>query len=571
MINLKQICKSIFLAVFFIYAAMPLSAADRYSVSSGNWNSTSTWSASSGGASGASVPIAGDNVYIESNHTITVTANAACANITFTGSGGTLNVNLSVTLTVSGSITLNILETGNTSCTISGSGSVSCANVNTGQAVYTPVQSVLLTHTILSTISSFNVSSDINLNSYKSGPMKRYANFNLQEGILDVSGSIISPGPPPKSTFSMETGAESGTLVLGGATPFNVSGADDILLEGVSTLVNYKREGNQTVLDETYTNLTLSGSGTKTLNGVTVSSILSIEGSAVASGTTPTYGAASTLQYKGSVAQTTGIEFPATFTGSGGVIIDNSNGVSLNSDKTIESNLNLVSGYLNAGSTTLIFQNSNTPIIKTSGTITTNSSTNIFFGTTGNTVGAVFTIPPGTFTSAPIINNLTINRTNSLTLGNQMISVKGIVLCNGPLNTAGNLTLVSDASATALIDGSGTGQITGNVTIQRYLPVGFGYKYFSSPFQSATVNEFGDDMDLTYWFPTFYKYDESRTSSGWVDYTTTTNVLQPMVGYAVNFGSFSVPNTVDVTGTVNNGALSLTLYNNNNTYTQGLN
>jgi hypothetical protein len=107
--------------------------------------------------------------------------------------------------------------------------------------------------------------------------------------------------------------------------------------------------------------------------------------------------------------------------------------------------------------------------------------------------------------------------------------------------------------------------------MQRYLASSFGYKYFSSPFQSATVNEFADDMDLTYWFPTVYEYDESRTTSGWVDYTDPAGVLEPMTGYAVHFGAVSIPNTVDVTGELNNGPLSLTLYNNNNTYTQGLN
>jgi hypothetical protein len=107
--------------------------------------------------------------------------------------------------------------------------------------------------------------------------------------------------------------------------------------------------------------------------------------------------------------------------------------------------------------------------------------------------------------------------------------------------------------------------------MQRYLPSGFGYKYFSSPFQSATVNEFGDDMDLTYWFPTVYEYDESRTTSGWVDYTDPAGVLEPMKGYAVHFGALAIPNTADVTGELNNGPLSITLYNNNNTYTQGLN
>ena len=51
----------------------------------------------------------------------------------------------------------------------------------------------------------------------------------------------------------------------------------------------------------------------------------------------------------------------------------------------------------------------------------------------------------------------------------------------------------------------------------------------------------------------------------------TTNVLVPWHGYAVNFGSNAAPNTVDVTGVVNNGTLTVTLYNHNNTYTKGFN
>ena len=37
----------------------------RYAVATGNWNATSTWSTTSGGSSGASVPGAGDDAYIE--------------------------------------------------------------------------------------------------------------------------------------------------------------------------------------------------------------------------------------------------------------------------------------------------------------------------------------------------------------------------------------------------------------------------------------------------------------------------------------------------------------------------
>ncbi|MBN1386838.1 MAG: hypothetical protein JW965_00215 [Bacteroidales bacterium] len=930
MINLKQTCKIALLAVFFMHTAYSLYAADRYSVASGNWNSTSTWSATSGGAPGASVPVAGDNVYIESNHTITVTANAACANITFTADGSTLTVNSSITLTVSGTITKNKLNS-NSSSTISGQGKIDCANIAVGSTA-NPVSGFLTfyNHTLSSTVSILNVSGNLTINSYSGGFFSfRNGVFNLGEGTLSVSGSITTQNSSGLnvSTFSMETGNQTGILNLSSATPFSQSGTgfSTINLNGTSTLVNYNRSGAQTVHATDYNNLTLSGSGAKDVTGSIIDGILSMEGTATATGTTPSFGASATLQYKGSAAQTTGIEFPSTFSGSGGVIIDNSNGVSLNSGRTIDDALNFVNGILSTGSnnltltaggtvtgagtgnyvngnfekgiavgtttmtfeigdasvyapvlidftnattgagtitcsttsgdhpqvassrfnpaytvnrfwtltnngvsgyttfdatfnfvagdidagvdynfllvgnytasswnypstgtrtatstqatglttfddfqlgllmssyrsaatgnweqstswevfigsswvpapappsaagndvtilsthvitnttfltideltvnsgaslvmsanisvpdgtgtdmtingtldcggsnivsgagsfslasgagifigspegitssgatgniqtttrtfdtganytyngtaaqvtgnglpstvnnltidnlsgvslsgsvtvngtltltdgalttgsTTLTFQNSDTPIARGSGTITTDATTNIFFGTPGNTGGAAFTIPSGTFTSAPTINNLTINRDNNLTLGNQMISVYGILLCNGPLITAGNLTLLSDASATALIDGAGTGQVSGNVTMQRYLPVGFGYKYFSSPFQSATVSEFGDDMDLTFWFPTFYKYDESRTSSGWVDYTTPAGVLEPMHGYAVNFGNVSAPNTVDVSGEVNNGNLSLTLYNNNNTYTQGLN
>ena len=37
--------------------------ADRYAVGTGNWNDTSTWSDISGGTTGLSVPVDGDDVY----------------------------------------------------------------------------------------------------------------------------------------------------------------------------------------------------------------------------------------------------------------------------------------------------------------------------------------------------------------------------------------------------------------------------------------------------------------------------------------------------------------------------
>jgi hypothetical protein len=107
--------------------------------------------------------------------------------------------------------------------------------------------------------------------------------------------------------------------------------------------------------------------------------------------------------------------------------------------------------------------------------------------------------------------------------------------------------------------------------MQRYLPSAFGYKYISSPFQAATVNEFDDELDLGASFPEFFRYDENRTSSGWVDYVTPTDPLNPLEGYTAFFGSSGAAVTADVSGVVNNGSLSVTLFNHNNTYTQGFN
>ena len=47
--------------------------ADRYEIGTGVWNATSSWSTSSGGSTGASVPVDGDDVYFDGNSgTITI-------------------------------------------------------------------------------------------------------------------------------------------------------------------------------------------------------------------------------------------------------------------------------------------------------------------------------------------------------------------------------------------------------------------------------------------------------------------------------------------------------------------
>lgn len=85
--------------------------ADRYWVGgTGTWDTTSTtnWSASSGGASGASVPTAADSVFFDQAGTYTVTMTGAllCLDITVSAGTVTFSDGTSPTLAINGSMSL---------------------------------------------------------------------------------------------------------------------------------------------------------------------------------------------------------------------------------------------------------------------------------------------------------------------------------------------------------------------------------------------------------------------------------------------------------------------------------
>ena len=208
--------------------------------------------------------------------------------------------------------------------------------------------------------------------------------------------------------------------------------------------------------------------------------------------------------------------------------------------------------------------------LQITGTITNSGTFTASAGTIELKGSSAQSIPANTFAGNTVMN-LTINNAGGVGLQGPL-SITGVVAPqSGNLSSDGNLTLVSTAAQTALVDGSGSGGITGNVIVQRYIPSAFGYKYFSSPFQSATVGAFSPYVNLAASFPTFYSYDESKSSSGWVTYTNTSGSLSPLQGYAANFGTLASEKTVSLTGTVNSNGLSTTLYNTNKTYTKGFN
>ncbi len=187
--------------------------------------------------------------------------------------------------------------------------------------------------------------------------------------------------------------------------------------------------------------------------------------------------------------------------------------------------------------------------------------------------GSLIKFDGATAQNAPAFSyyNLEVENLTGVTLTGSATVKNSIKVSSGNFDSNGNLTMLSDATNTAEIDGSGTGDVLGSVTVQRYLPSGFGYKHISSPFQAATVNELSQEVDLNSTFTSVYRYNENLISSGWLNYTSPTGVLNPLEGYSANFGGSSSAKTIELSGVVNNGVITSALFNHNYTYTKGFN
>ena len=71
--------------------------------------------------------------------------------------------------------------------------------------------------------------------------------------------------------------------------------------------------------------------------------------------------------------------------------------------------------------------------------------------------------------------------------------------------------------------------------MQRYLSSGFGYTYFGTAFQDATVNEFAEEVNLNASFPAFFTVTmKTRFRLAGFTYTAAGNTLVAGQGYAAN-------------------------------------
>lgn len=477
----------LFLMILFLIFTITENSfgATRYLVASGDWNSTSCWSETSSGPSGASCPVAADIVYIERGFTVTVSADAYCNTLYIGQIGvepGNIVVNSGVKLSytqVTGMTVIYTPQDGaiSSTCSISGGGNFFITNFTIGSSAITP--SGAQTTTLVSTIGNMVISGNLNLIADCEGSVSNQNSpvFLLNEGMVSIAGDIV---PATTSNggdvyFKMDQGNHTGVLKLSSTTPWQTdanfqtpwgSGSISsytVQVNAVGTTVEYNGTA-QNVRQLSYYNLTLSGSGAKTLGTTTsVDGTLSLQGTATCVNS-PAYGATSTLEYKSSSAQnTTANEFVSGANGPLNLIIDNPNGVTIHAARTLRTGnantLTLKSGRLT--NTNNITLSDNSTIIRTGGSVLAVP----VFGANVNINYAQHTAAIGTGPELPIstttyLNNLTIDNIKGITLQADA-KVKGAVVVNGMLVCA--LKIISGTGSFALNDGAvlKTGNVSG--------------------------------------------------------------------------------------------------------------
>ncbi len=207
-----------------------------------------------------------------------------------------------------------------------------------------------------------------------------------------------------------------------------------------------------------------------------------------------------------------------------------------------------------------------------SGTINTQNGTILFNGASAQTIGG---------TTVTDFFNLTITNTaGGVSLLSPQRLINTLTLSGGVFSLAGQaFTMLSTAANTARIAQiTGTGDISGNVTVQRFAPGGStGWALIGTPISSAlTLNDWDDNIFISCptcpdgsasGFLSIYTYDETLPGlnddpASYIPLSTINDPIIPNKGYWVYLGTGSVSTTnitLDVVGSVRKFANTIPL------------
>ncbi|MGZ3862753.1 MAG: beta strand repeat-containing protein [Bacteroidia bacterium] len=409
----------------------------------------------------------------------------------------------------------------------------------------------------------------------------------------------------PSSTLTAASGSTVSSSTVNASGVFNDqtnnNPAFGTLASG-STVI-YSRGGNQTVVNAAYANLTMSGSGTKTVATTTntsVSGVLTINTGVVlrlANNNSFTFTLSGTITGSGTIRGGANSILYITGTGNVGTLtfstalnlykftMDRAGGgiVTLGSALTVANAFTHTNGIINLNGKTLTLNGTVTfPASATNGSFTGSSTSSLSFGAggaSGSYTNSMYMTQSGT---SNYLNNITLNNTSSptLTLGNALNLVGALTPTAGTFASGGNLTLIASSSTNvARIGTIGTsGNVTGNVTVQMYAKGGTtGWTTMGSPgLTGRTFADWDDNITIQclncpdgyyYNFTSVQWYDETAGGvfGNTARYKVITNTTDPMTigkGYWVYLGTSTNTTTdllLDATGPVNKGNYVFTI------------
>jgi len=378
--------------------------ADRYWVGgTGTWNTTSTtnWSATSGGAGGASVPTVADSVFFDQAGTYTVTMTGALACLDFNVTGGTVTFQngTSPTLNVRGGWSTVAATVWNTTGTITFSATTSRTITTNAITIRSPL--------------TFNGTG---------------GTWTLQDNLtlLSTLTTTLTAGTLALSTYTLSTGlfAATGTSVR--ALNF---GTGQLALTGNNaTIFNITNATNFSTTGTVYINSTYTGStGTRTF----VTGFTEAQAAGYDVSTSGTSGIVISPSATDSVALT-GSFNTVNLTGFTGTLT--------NTTRTLYGNLIVPAsgGTFTGGTSITTFAGTGTE------TITTNSRT-LDFQITFSGVGGTFRL----------LDNLTVGSTRRVSLDRGTLDLNNFTLSAGDFNASGS-------QARTLAFGTGQLALTGN-------------------------------------------------------------------------------------------------------------
>ncbi|HCM75512.1 MAG TPA: hypothetical protein DIS90_03965, partial [Cytophagales bacterium] len=296
--------------------------------------------------------------------------------------------------------------------------------------------------------------------------------FSVSNGTIDMSGSSGTGTVNAFNNFTMASATLTETSTGSGAINFVGTGTHLFSKTGglISNDINFVNASNSTL--DLGTSI-LEGTGSFTNNGtlrvgsthasgaLQNTTILDSDcGNIILSGTR-TYANPSIIVYNGSGAQILGDGHPTT--AGVDITIANASGVSINAPTTLAGTINLTSGNLNVGASSLTI----TGGVSGPNFITVGPTGSLTLG--GSSVIGTFPFAAGAHSFA----NFTLNNTNGVTFANDVTLSGTLTLTNGNLNF-NNRTLTLNGTLSA-----GGGSFSGNASST--LAIGGGGAFGSLP------------------------------------------------------------------------------------------